>query len=253
MTVERLCALGAYILNDRGSVGNLRVIADGAEYHFSGKKLTQAYHEAITAAGKAVNLEIIWNYGYYWPGFTDDPGPFSMMEHLDEMLKEDPNALEGLFYSAYNNADCGDGAGVTVAYGKKNGMMYTGEIPYMAVESIPDGDWYTPLNAVAFDSYNTEIKDFTQIEAVCREMTKFSQDDTLDNSDDGFVFDLNNLRIKDDTELKTFIQLYAQLMKLTNGECGLIGELADISGPDVKMLRFDVEADGTYTLELTNI
>ena len=88
VTVERLCALGAYILNNRGSVGNLRVIADGAEYHFSGKTLTQAYHEAITAADKAANLEIIWDYGYYWPDFMDDPGPFTMMEHLDEMQKE---------------------------------------------------------------------------------------------------------------------------------------------------------------------
>lgn len=253
LTVGRLCSLGAYILNDCARIGNLQVIADGAEYHFSGKMMTQAYHEAITAAGKAGNLEIIWDYGYWSPAYMEDPGPSSMIEHLDEIIKEDPNALEGLFYSAYYNADGDSGAGFTVAYGKKNGMMYMGTIPYVAVESIPNGDWYTPDTAVVYDSYDTDIKDFSRIKAVCREMTKYSQNDSLNLSDDNFCFALNNLRIQNDAELKMFIQLYAQLIELTDGECSLIGELADISEPDVKMLRFDVEADGTYTLELANI
>ena len=49
------------------------------------------------------------------------------------------------------------------------------------------------------------------------------------------------------------MEQYAKLIDLTDGECGLIGDLADISGPDVKMLYFDVEADGTFTLKMAAI
>ena len=49
------------------------------------------------------------------------------------------------------------------------------------------------------------------------------------------------------------MQLFAKLIDLTDGECGLIGELVDISGPDAKILHFDVEATGEYTLEIAAV
>ena len=253
LTISRLALLGAWLLNNRGGVGKLRIIADGEEYTFSGNMMTQAYHEALNAADKAKNLEMVWNYWYTWSAQAEDPGPFAMMQYLDDVLKENPSALDGLFYSAYNNADCGEGAGISVAYGKKNGVMHTGLLPYKTVESIPDGEWYTPQTAVVCDLDGTEGKDIIQIETICRQLMQFSEADSLDVSDDSFSFALNNLRIKDDTQLKLFMQLYAQLIELTNGECSLIGELADVSVPDVRMIRFDVEYNGDYTLEMASI
>lgn len=255
MTLSRLSLLGAWILNGRGSVGKLRVIADGAEHSFSGRMMTQDYHEALIAAAKAKTVEIIWDYGYFHSVSEADPGPLSMMEYLDGLLKEEPEALDGLFYSAYHNADCDTSAGKVVAYGKKDGILYTGELPFVKVDSIPDGDWYTPLTAVVCEPDDTDGLDLGAIEGLCREMGKFSQEDSLDVSTETgeLSFFLNNLRIKNDAELKDFMQLCAKLIDLTDGECCLIGELADISAPDVKMLRFDVEADGVYTLEIAAV
>ena len=68
-----------------------------------------------------------------------------------------------------------------------------------------------------------------------------------------FSFALNNLRIKNDDEMKTFLQLFVQLIRLTDGECSLIGELADLSAPNVVCSRFDVDASGAYTLEIAAI
>ncbi len=253
ITLSNLSQLGAWILDNRGSVGSLRVIADGEEYTFSGSVMTQAYHEALNAAREAEKLEIIWDYAFSCYAMEVGPGPFALTEHLDEVLKEDPESLDGLFYSAYNNADCSFCAGVVVAYGKKNGVMYTGEVPYVTADHISDGDWYTPLTAVVCELDETVGKDLEQIEKVCRELSKFSSYDSLEVSDDEFSFALNNLRIKNDAELKQFMKLYARLISLTGGECGLIGELVDVSGPDVQMLRFDVNADGTYTMEVAAV
>ena len=253
LTISRLALLGARILCNRGSVGKLRVIADGVEHTFSGNVMTQGYHEALNGASQAKTLEIIWDYGYSTSAMEAEPGPFAMMEHLNSMLKEDPDFMDGLFYSAYNNADCSDGAGVVAAYGKKNGVMHTGLLPYKTVEGIPSGEWYTPQTAVVCDLDDTTGKDIAKIEAICRQLMQFSEADSLDASDDHFSFALNNLRIKDDAQMKLFMQLYAQLIELTDGECSLIGELADISVPDVRMIRFDVEANGTYTLEMASV
>ena len=142
---------------------------------------------------------------------------------------------------------------VVAAYGKKNGIMHTGPLTYKAVEVIPCGEWYTPQTAVVCDLDDTAEKNIANIEAICRQLMQFSEADSLDVSEDYFSFALNNLRIKDDAQLKLFMQLYAQLIELTDGECSLIGELADISVPDVRMIRFDVEANGTYTLEMAAI
>lgn len=251
--ISGLALMGAKILSNCGTVEKLHIIADGVEYTFSGNVMTQAYHEMLNAAGEANALEIIWSYRYFGSASEADPGPLSMMELLDEMLKEDPDFMDGLFYSAYHNADCAGDAGITVAYGKKNGVMHTGMLPYKAVGSIPGGKWYTPVNAVACDLDDMEGRDITQIETICRQLMQFSAHDYLEVSEDSFGFSLNNLCIKDDAELKQFMKLYAQLIELTDGECCLIGELADISQPDVRMIRFDVEANGEYKLEMASV
>ena len=86
-------------------------------------------------------------------------------------------------------------------------------------------------------------------------MGKFSKADSLEVSAEAgeLSFFLNNLRIKNNAELKEFMNLYAKMIELTDGECSLTGELVDISAPDIKMLRFDVEADGAHNLEMAAI
>ena len=249
----QLSILGACMLQDHAGIRNLTVIADGEEHRFSGNIISEDLHEAIRAMNSAKSLEVISAYHYYW--YTDrlDPGPFEMTKLLQAVAKDAPEVLEGMFYSMYNNADCGEGAGCITAFGRKDGKLYTGEVPFEAVESISDGDWYTPVTAVVCEMDNLDGLDMKAIENTCRELSAYSAADTLTNEENDFSFFLNNLRITDDTQLKAFMQGYAKLIDLTDGECCLIGELADISKPDVSLLHFDVEADGSAVLKLAAI
>jgi hypothetical protein len=49
------------------------------------------------------------------------------------------------------------------------------------------------------------------------------------------------------------MRLFAKLIDLTDGECGLIGEFVDISRPDAKILHLDVEANGEYTIQIAAV
>ena len=254
IALSQLCLLGTWMLQDQACFDKLTVIADGEEFHFTGNTMTEDYHKAIRGLRSGASVEIISSYHYSHSAYSMDPGPFPMVEHLQEIAQNEPGELKGMFYSVYHNADCDSSAGALIAFGEKNGRVYTGEVPFETVSGIPDGDWYTPLTAVCYDTDDTEDKDIPAIMDVCRQLCNFSCADELNCSDNGSIsFYLNNFQIETDAQLKSFMHLYAKLISLTDGECCLIGELADISSPDVKMLHFDVEADGTFTLEMAAI
>lgn len=270
----RLSLMAAWTLQHRGSVIDLTIVADGEKFRFTDDILNTRYQEALYALYKANSAEIICDYGCSVRAMESDPTPFELMSYLDEEIKENPDYLDGLFYCVHNSADCGNGAGIVCAYGKKNGVLYTGAVPFVEVDKIPDGDWYAPQTAIACEVEAQEGRDLAAIADVCSRLCKFSQetftkDDEdaqsrlaenygitsgqLDISGDSVAFYTNFLRIKNDDELKELMRLYAKLIELTDGECGLIGELVDISCPDARILHFDVEANGEYTLQISTV
>jgi hypothetical protein len=242
-------------LQRRGCFGNLTIIADGEKFSFTKDILNTQYQDALNALYKAKSAEIICDYGCSVRAMESDPTPFELMRFLEEEMKENRDYLDGLFYCVYLNADCSDSAGTLCAYGKKGNILYTGEVPFVEVERIPDGHWTTPLTAVVCELDETEGLDLSAIEAVCRELCRFSDDNILKNPSPWipFQYNMQNLHIQNDEQMKAFIKLYAELIELTDGECGLIGELVDISDPDAKLLHFDVEANGEYTLQIAAV
>ena len=270
----RLSLMAAWTLQRRGCFGNLTIIADGEKFSFTKDILNTRYQDALNALYKAKSAEIICDYGCSVRAMESDPTPFELMSYLDEEIKEDPDYLDGLFYCVHNSADCGNGAGIVCAYGKKNGVLYTGTIPFVEVDKIPDGDWYAPQTAIVCEVEAEEGRDLAAIADVCRQLCRFSQETftkvdedaqgrlaenygitsrQLDISEDSVAFYTNYLRISNDDELKEVMRLFAKLIDLTDGECGLIGELVDISSPDAKILHFDVEANGEYTIQIAAV
>ena len=241
------------MLQNRGGFVKLSAIADGAEYSFSGSIVTEDYHNLINALRNAVNIEIVSSYGYSYRSDSLDPGPFVMVDYLQQLTENVSEELHGVFYSMYHNADCDSSAGALVAFGEKNGRIYTGDVAFEPVDSIPDGVWYTPLTAMCYDPDDSENLDISAIMSVCQQLCNFSSADDLRCDKSGIAFYLNNLRLETDAQLKSFMALYAKLIDLTDGECCLIGELADIGSTDVKILHFDVEADGTHTMKMAAI
>lgn len=269
----RLSLMAAWTLQHRGDVIDLTLIADGKIYSFDSDILNSKFQEALDALNQSRSVEIISNISFSSSAQETDPSPFGLMKYLDEEIKENQDYLDGLFYCVYNNADC-EGAGMVYAYGKKNGVLYTGDVPFAEVDKIPDGDWYAPQTAIACEVEAEEGRDMAAIADVCRQLCRFSQetfteDDKdvlrrlaenygiasgqLDISEDSVAFYTNYLRISNDDELKEVMRLFAKLINLTDGECGLIGELVDISGPDARILHFDVAANGEYTLQIAAV
>ena len=244
---------GPCMLQDRAGIQNLTVIADGEEHRFSGDIISEDLHKAIRAMNTAKSLEVISSYHYHWYSDRLDPGPFEMTKLLQAVAKDAPEQLEGMFYSMYKNADCNAGAGCNTAFGRMDGKLYTGEIPFEAVESIPDGDWQASNAALVFDIEEMDGLDAEAIEAVCKELAAYGDADAPSDEDGMYSFALWNLRIRNAAQLKAFMQGCAKLIDLTDGECCLIGELADFSKPDVSLLHFDVEADGSAVLKLAAI
>lgn len=265
----RLSLLAAWELQRRGNVGTVEITADSKKFRFEGNILSEDFREALDALRGAWSVEVSVNYGCSVNALEIDPTPFSLMEYLDNALVEDPCYLDGLFYCVYHNADCADSGGSLRAYGRKNSILYTGAVPFEAVDHIPDGDWYTPVTAVVCEVDAADGRDLTQIEAVCRQLQQFDCTvkpadlpensvlnplfKTLTRTGDSLCFTIDNLRLHNDAELKAFTALYAKLIDLTGGQCSLIGEMADISQPDVKLLHFDVEADGKCTMKLAAV
>ena len=269
----RLSLMAAWTLQHRGSVIDLTIVADGEKFNFTDDILNVQYQEALDALYKAKSSEIICDYGCSVRAKEAAPAPFELISYLDEEIKENQDYLDGLYYCVYANADC-EGAGMVCAYGKKNGVLYTGPVPFAVVDKIPDGDWYAPQTAIACEVEAEEGRDLVAIADICRQLCRFSQETftrnaedaksrlaenyvitsgQLDISENSVAFYTNFLRIKNDDELKELMRLYAKLIELTDGECGLIGELVDISCPDARILHFDVEANGEYTLQISAV
>lgn len=245
---HRLARIGALMLEDNARFAKLVVITDGKKREFSGDTMTKKFHDIMRAINRADSVEIIADYSYHRYGLSAIcPEALDYTYYLDGVIKEcGVNGLDGLFYSIYNNADCSDDAGAIVAYGEKNGTLYTGNVEGKNVDAIPDGVWYSPQTAVVYDPMEDGLKNIEEIEPICREMTKFSCYDELEVDEAGISFYLNNLELKNNSELTEFIGLCRNLLKATNGEAyaSELG-LTDLDSDDGRIAIIKINDDGT--------
>ena len=249
MFIYRIACLGRSLLLDSGKIIQLTVVTDGEKSEFSGDTLNEKFHSIIRAMSSAGSFEVIADYGYYHYT-TDVQGAdvLDIADFLDERIAEDgEDYLDGMFYSMYNNADCSSDAGAVVAYGKKNGAVYKGTIEKKTINSLPDGVWYSPQTAVV---YEEESENAEEIEAICREMTKFSSYDVLEAENNEVMFYLNNLELHNNDELVEFIGLCNKLLKATDGEAIADINLADLKGDDGRIAEVTYNDDGTYEIAL---
>lgn len=133
--------------------------------------MTKDFHDIMRAINNADSVEIISDYNYHsyeLSAICPDVCDFAIFPE-EEIKESGIESLNGLFYSLYNNADCPDDAGIVLAYGEKNGTLYTGNIE--------------------------------EIEPICREMTKFICYDELEVVEEEISFHLNNLELHNNDEL----------------------------------------------------
>ncbi len=252
----RLVRIGALMLDDCARFYRLRVITDGKKREFSGNTVTEEYHGIIRAIEEAKSVEIVAEYGYYeYMLSVLNPGVLDIADHLNERIDEEgADSLKGMFYSMYHNADCSDNAGAIVAYGEKNGQLYTGQVKEKSIDVLPEGSWYAPFTDVQCELEKDEMKNVDEIEAICLEMTKFSSSDTLSVDDKGLSFFLNNHELHNNEELIEFIGLCRKLIRATDGKaCAEELNLADLGGDDGKIVKIKINDDGTHEIFLCSV
>ena len=258
---NHLVLIGMEILHDNIRIHKFQVVTDGEKREFSGETITKDFHEIIRAVKTASSIDAVLDYGYYqYGGFVvcnnsikvdEHSDMFDIKEHIENSVAEYGNEyLDGLFYSMYNKADCSETVGAVVAYGEKNGKLYTGNIESETITTLPDGVWYSPTTAIVYDE--EDIENINDIASICQKMTKFSSYDELEVKGNSISFYLNNLEIKNNDELLEFAQLCGQLLKATNGECFSADELGltDLANDDGRIVNINIKEDGTYEIRI---
>ncbi|MBR5500915.1 MAG: hypothetical protein IKV74_05250 [Clostridia bacterium] len=252
--LSHLSLLEAWLLQERARVYRFVIHTDDKTYDCHCESMTKNYQDAMCAFADATKVEMILHYEYNYRVPEADPGPFDFIAYLQKTVENEPESLDGLFYSMYNNADCNEGEGIVCAYGKKDGVLYTGKIPFVPVSNIPAGQWYTTETSVGCDIDPRDGFDMQSVEQVCRALATYNESNyTLHISKDEFSFYLNELSFETDAQLKHFIALCGQLKALLGEECFILGAVTEISGTDVKMLHFAVDESGAYTMELASV
>lgn len=246
---HRLARFGGLVLEDCAKFIKLVAITDGEKREFSGDTMTKEFHDIMRAIGNAQSVEIIADYGYYRYGLSAIcPDILDFADYLDEGIKEGGTEfLDGLFYSLYNNADCSDDAGAVVAYGEKNGTVYTGMIEEKSVDSLPEGDWIAPQSIVFCVE---EPEKAEEIKSLLADAEKFCDCQECDNPFEEVEFYLDNIFLHNNDELVEFLGLYGEILKVIDREETYPLEFADFGNDDGRIASVKINADGTHEILL---
>lgn len=242
--VEAIAQIGYLMLWNHGVVWNLALNADGEDYFFKGREITPDLHAIVRAIGDAKDFELVLEYD----GCNVD---FPILEGVEAILNECPDAAENLFYSMYNNADCSNGAGVLVAYGKKDGVLYSGIVEPKEVSAAEDGEWISEDTVVVFDDGVTEEMDVEKIKKCVADFVEMGAD--VDYNESEISLYVNYIKLASAKDVEKFIAIYNELSSATCGRCGYIAEFSDRSADEVRIMKIDFNADDTTTIRIAKI
>ena len=246
---HRLARFGGLMLEDNAKFIKLVAITDGEKREFSGDTMTKEFHDIMRAINSAESVEIIADYGYYRYGLSAIcPDILDFADYLDREIKESGTEfLDGLFYALYNNADCSDDAGAVIAYGEKNGTVYTGMIEEKPVDSFPEGDWIAPQSIALCVEEPEKIK---ELESVLADAEKFSDCQEFDNTFGEVEIYLDNICLHNNDELVEFLGLYREILRVIDKEETDPLELADFGSDNGRIVSVKINADGTHEILL---
>lgn len=255
MVRQHLAWLGWKMLTDDARV-EISLSYGKKHFTFSGETVTADFHEIIRfledlpEMDDGYALELSLNYHYRWTGLD----PKNACDHLvisNYLEQAYETELENVFYTMYNNADCGDGAGTLCAYGEKNGHIYKGTVQDKPISDFPDsGNWYAPREAIVCCIDSFEGMDMDAIRNVVNQLMCLSSHDNFTDSETEFDYFMNNFNPKNVEDFHTFIRLAGELIKLTKNTYGFLAELVDLDDPHGRILKIDIDDPENYTVTM---
>lgn len=252
---QRLSELAAVVLVGNADFYKLELNADGFAFAFSGKENMRELHVLLEAMRQAQQLELSAEY-WYRTDAADDPGPFWLIDVLEELVGDEPERMDGAFYSVYAESDDSNEPRGLYAFGMKNGQRYAGKVSERKVNlsEVPDDAEWHSVGTATMLTCEAEESDFDRAAAedICRQLSRMSEHDQLTNTEEEFSFFLNNYCAKNSQDLLDFLRLSRELSMLTGG-VGTEEWLVDWSGADARLLRLMDDAWGGGVFYLTSV
>ena len=247
-----LASLAGLMVLGEGRLYQLHLTADGKTYDIVKSEITPLYSEVVAALYEAEEIDLTVDYGFCWRangGLYELVGPFEMLKHFEDPEDDD---MTGIFYSAWNNADCSDGNGILSAYGEHNGKTYNGTVEYAAVSEVPAGNWEAKDTVIWLEPDDFDAQAHPEVISACEALQELSDDTTLE-TDNGFLFSINNLMLRCPEDGRRFIERVTKLGDLMQEKfCGIMGNFADTEGKDARLMIID-EADSGYTIKVAQV
>lgn len=243
--VDTIVSIGSQMLYDRATVAGISLNADGKQYFFEGREVTPKLHELIRAVESATTIDLVMQYD----SVNCD---FCIAEAVAEAYETDPKAADAVFYSLYNKADCNSGAGVLLAYGKKDGEFYNGPIE-QKVSSFVEGIWYNEDTLVAFGGSTSEVLNLEDLKTCVTAFSALGADVDFRIEGDEITFYVNDMTIKTVAEFERFVDLCKEVQRLTHGDAGFILEFVDMSDAEAQVMIVDLDDNGTSTVGVASI
>lgn len=252
---DRLEKLRAMMLAGGAEIYRMDLTVDGNRMDFKGKGISEEHNDLLLSLASAPEVEFHAHYQYAWPADNEDSAEkfelFGLASFLEGLSDDE---CSGIFYSIWNNADCEAGAGVLVAYGKRNEKLYKGAVEFETVSAPDDGEWYAETDIAVDSEYSPEQLD--EVVRICKELNSLTlnkkETDYLTVDGNVITYYMNDVLLKGEADYQKLVRLYTELRQMGQ-QVWSIGEYADVSGADAQVMHISFNDAGVPTVKIAAI
>lgn len=250
---EHLAWLGWKMLTNSAKVNKISLLCGEKKLFFCGDTVDANFHDMIRTLEENLSFQLTMEYYHCWRG-SDPEFIYDHLSISSYLEKTNEVGSQHIFYSMYNRADCGEGAGVLCAYGEKKGHTYSGIIQDKPIFDFPDtGNWYAPNSVLVYEPENLDHLDVKVIANIIKELRTLSEDDDIIVSENELSYFMNNFQPKNAKDFIKFTDLASKLIELTDGECYVAAELVDLDDPYGRILKINMENNEKYSITMASV
>lgn len=243
----RLAQIGTQALLGSNRLWKIQIAAGSRSLRFLEGIGLDELKEVIQLIDAADDLDLYMDF--------DCRDAFELAEYLDTLEQEE---MKGIFYAMYHTVDCNPTLGPLLAYGEKGGIFYSGkEIERKAVPEISvDAVWesvYTDIYCEPDQMEGFEQMDLAAVSRVCHALTEAF--DTEESSpvyedEEGFAYWLNNPTLRGVEDVKRYIALVGELVRLTGNQIDHPSVFTEVgpNGPRTMQIEFDKQGNATILI-----
>lgn len=252
---DRIQEIRAMMLAGDAEVYRMDLTVDGNRVNFKEEDISEEHNDLLQNFASALEVEFHAHYQYVWRAANEDSAEkfelFALASFLESLSDDE---CSGIFYSIWNNADCESGAGAPAAYGRRNEKLYKGAVEFETVSAPDDGEWYAETDIAVDSEYSPEQLD--EVVRICKELNSLTlnkkETDYLSVDGNTVAYYMNDVLLKSEADYQKLVRLYAELCQMGQ-PIWSIGEYADASGADARVMHISFNDAGVPTVKIAAI